>query len=155
MGNPDNEWTNFRLKDNPEASVDYRSQGHVIGADGYGVTIRWGERIGFEERRREIKRALQSTQLGMRDQSAFDAEYGVEELCVNRLPEEEAQSVAHEIVCDNARQTMRRLGWEPDNIGGIFVGSSLRPTNGGKLSEVYKNELGFRNAATFDVNAAW
>lgn len=49
---------------------------------------------------------------------------------------------------------MDTLKWKPEEVGGLFVGSSLIPLEGGETSKLYKDKLGLENAQLFDAHAA-
>ncbi len=146
------EWIKYR-PDGSKDRIDYLSSGYRLGTFGRGRVIRWGERITSIDRKKELKSST-SVPLTPRDQAAFDADFGVDELCVNRLPENEAQELTIEVVSKNILQTLDRLGWKPEDVNGILVGSSLKPIDGGRPSELYKDRLGLNNAQTFDAHAA-
>jgi len=116
-----------------------------------GAVIRWGQRVSYQDRIKEIQRGFAARGI---QAPSLDMDLGVKQLYVNRLPQLEAETQGIQIVASAMQRTMDRLGWEPDSVEGIFVGSSLVPLNGSTYPQVFADELGLRNAKQFYVNAA-
>lgn len=127
----------------------------------YGSSVRFGQRISALDRRNEIESALKREgMLTELNEEALKMNDGVEALFVNRLPPEQAEELSIKMGIEMIKRELKVMGWRPDEVEYLAVGSSLAPLNkekdGESYAEIYAKELGFTNPKLklLDVNAA-